>query len=46
MSKANKEEFAIAESWYENFRGKEIKVHDEGLPESGEETVEEGVRPY
>ena len=46
LSKANKEEFVIAESWYENFRGKEIKVHDEGLPESGEETVEEGVRPY
>ena len=46
VSKANKEEFAIAESWYENFRGKEIKTHDEGLPESNEAVEQEGARPY
>jgi hypothetical protein len=31
VSKTNKEEFAIAENWFESFRGKDIKVHDEGL---------------
>lgn len=39
--KANKEEFAIAEAWYEQFRGKEIKAHDEGIAQEPEET-----RPY
>lgn len=42
LSKANKEEFAIAEGWYENFRGKEIKTHDENIVEA----TEENTRPY
>lgn len=36
LSKANKEEFAIAEGWYDNFRGKEIKTHDENIVETVE----------
>lgn len=43
LSKANKEEFAIAENWYENFRGKEIKTHEENITE---EPTEENTRPY
>lgn len=36
LSKANREEFVIAEAWYENFRGKEIKTHDENIVETVE----------
>lgn len=42
LSKATKEEFAIAEGWYKNFRGKEIKTHDENIAEP----TEENTRPY
>ena len=45
MSKANKEEFAIAESWYENFRGKKLRCTTK-IAGKRQETVEEGVRPY
>ena len=31
--KATEEEFKIAEHWYMDFRGKNIKIHDEGSPE-------------
>lgn len=41
LGKTNKEEFAVAEGWYENFRGKEIKAHDEGIAQESEE-----ARPY
>lgn len=43
VGKANKEEFAIAEGWYESFRGKEIKTHDEGV---AQESGEAEARPY
>ena len=46
IGKANKEDFAIAEAWYEQFRGKEIKTHEEGS--QGEESgqPQEEARPY
>jgi len=45
--KANKEDFVIAEAWYEQFRGKEIKTHEENGPQSEESgQLQEEARPY
>jgi hypothetical protein len=40
VSKANKDDFSVAEAWYGQFKGKDIKVHDEGAGSTGDPAIE------
>ena len=46
IGKANKEDFAVAEAWYEQFRGKELKTHEEGPQSEESGQLQEEARPY
>ena len=46
IGKANKENFVIAEAWYEQFRGKELKTHEEGPQSEESGQPQEEARPY